>query len=136
MPPDNRHACPLCSPLDSRADERENSCTTIEGELGRGAKLSLYFLDPHDEHARGSCRGSFFRMSNHCFPPPWTIERLPGGFKVLGANGQSLAYFYARDNDHDASIAKVLEHGRGKADGEQLRQAAGPAVGVRLRPSR
>jgi hypothetical protein len=33
---------------------------------------------------------------------------LPGGFKVVDANGQSLAYFYARDNDHDASIAKVL----------------------------
>jgi hypothetical protein len=33
---------------------------------------------------------------------------LPGGFKVIDANGQSLAYFYARDNDHDASIAKVL----------------------------
>jgi hypothetical protein len=27
---------------------------------------------------------------------------LPGGFKVIDANGQSLAYFYARDNDHDA----------------------------------
>ena len=36
------------------------------------------------------------------------MEPLPGGFKVIDANGQSLAYFYARDNDHDASIAKVL----------------------------
>jgi hypothetical protein len=36
------------------------------------------------------------------------VEPLPGGFKVIDANGQSLAYFYARDNDHDASIAKVL----------------------------
>ena len=35
------------------------------------------------------------------FPPPWTVERLPGGFKVIDANGQSLAYFYARENDHD-----------------------------------
>ena len=46
-------------------------------------------------------------MTNRRFPPPWTIERLPGGFKFVDANGQSLAYFYARDNDH-ASIAKVL----------------------------
>ena len=27
------------------------------------------------------------------FPPPWTVERLPGGVKVIDANGQSLAYF-------------------------------------------
>lgn len=47
-------------------------------------------------------------MRNRRFPPHWTIERLPGGFKVVDANGQSLAYFYARDNDHDANIAKVL----------------------------
>ena len=33
---------------------------------------------------------------------------MPGGFKVIDANGQSLAYFYARDNDHDANTAGVL----------------------------
>ena len=33
--------------------------------------------------------------------------RLPGGFKVVDANGQSLAYFYAHDN-HDANTAGVL----------------------------
>jgi len=38
----------------------------------------------------------------------WTVERLPGGFKVNDAIGQSLAHFFARDNDHDAHIAKVL----------------------------
>jgi hypothetical protein len=42
------------------------------------------------------------------FPPPWTVERLPSGFKVIDANGQSLAYFYARENDHDANTAGVL----------------------------
>jgi hypothetical protein len=47
-------------------------------------------------------------MTNPRFPPLWTVERLSDGFKVVDANGQSLAYFYARDNDHDASIAKVL----------------------------
>ena len=36
------------------------------------------------------------------------IERLPGGFKVIDANGQSLAYFYARENDNDANTAGVL----------------------------
>ena len=33
---------------------------------------------------------------------------MPGGFKVIDANGQSLAYFYARENDHDANVAGVL----------------------------
>jgi hypothetical protein len=47
-------------------------------------------------------------MSDRRFPPPWTVERVPGGFKVVDSNGQSLASFYARENDHDASIAKVL----------------------------
>ena len=26
------------------------------------------------------------------FPPPWTVEQIAGGYKVLDANGQSLAY--------------------------------------------
>ena len=36
------------------------------------------------------------------------MERLPGGFKVIDANGQSLTYFYARENDNDANTARVL----------------------------
>jgi hypothetical protein len=47
-------------------------------------------------------------MTQRRFPPPWKIERLPGGFKVVDANGQSLGYFYARDNDNDAGTAGVL----------------------------
>ena len=42
------------------------------------------------------------------FPPPWTVEQIPGGFKVLDANGQSLAYIYGRETRADADIAKVL----------------------------
>ena len=47
-------------------------------------------------------------MPNRRFPPPWTVQRLPGGFKVVDASGQSLAYFYARENDTDAGTAGVL----------------------------
>ena len=47
-------------------------------------------------------------MPNRRFPPPWTVQHLPGGFKVVDASGQSLAYFYARDNDNDAGTAGVL----------------------------
>jgi hypothetical protein len=41
-------------------------------------------------------------------PPPWTLEQIPGGYKVLDANGQSLAYVYGRETKADADIAKVL----------------------------
>ena len=47
-------------------------------------------------------------MIERRFPSPWTVEHLPGGFKVIDANGQSLAYFYARENDNDATTAGVL----------------------------
>jgi hypothetical protein len=42
------------------------------------------------------------------FPPPWTVERIPGGFVVKDATGQALAYVYAREKRADADIAKVL----------------------------
>ena len=42
------------------------------------------------------------------FPPPWTVEQIPGGFKVLDASGQALAYVYARETSAEADIAKVL----------------------------
>jgi hypothetical protein len=42
------------------------------------------------------------------FPPPWTVEKIPGGFKVRDSNGQSLAYVYSRESESDARIAKVL----------------------------
>jgi hypothetical protein len=31
------------------------------------------------------------------FPPPWQVEQIPGGFKVLDASGQALAYVYAQE---------------------------------------
>jgi len=34
-------------------------------------------------------------------PPPWTVEAIPGGFKVRDANGQSLAYVYGRETKAD-----------------------------------
>lgn len=32
------------------------------------------------------------------FPPPWTVEKTGGGFRVVDANGVLLAYVYARDD--------------------------------------
>jgi hypothetical protein len=41
-------------------------------------------------------------------PAPWTVEQITGGFKVLDATGQSLAFVYGRETQSDADIAKVL----------------------------
>jgi hypothetical protein len=35
------------------------------------------------------------------------MEQMPGGFKVLDADGQSLAYIYGRETKADADIAHV-----------------------------
>jgi len=40
--------------------------------------------------------------------PPWTSERIPGGYVVKDATGQSLAYVYARETKAEADTAKVL----------------------------
>ena len=42
------------------------------------------------------------------FPPPWTVEALDGGFKIVDANGQSLAYVYGHADQRDAQVAKAL----------------------------
>jgi hypothetical protein len=42
------------------------------------------------------------------FLPPWTVEQIPGGYKVKDANGQSLAYVYGRETKADAETAHVL----------------------------
>jgi hypothetical protein len=46
--------------------------------------------------------------SSRRFPAPWTVEQIPGGYKVLDASGQALAYIYARETKAAADIAKVL----------------------------
>jgi hypothetical protein len=33
------------------------------------------------------------------FPPPWTVEKIPGGFKVIDANGQALAFVYSHEGE-------------------------------------
>jgi len=41
-------------------------------------------------------------------PPPWTIEPLDAGYKVVDANKQTLAYVYGHADQRDAAIAKSL----------------------------
>jgi hypothetical protein len=47
-------------------------------------------------------------MTERRFPPPWTVETIPGGLVVRDANRQSLAYVYSRKSPADAGTAGVL----------------------------
>jgi hypothetical protein len=58
------------------------------------------------------------------FPQPWTLEQIPGGYKVLDSTGQSLTYVYGRETKADADIANVLT--MDEAHSEQHCQAAAP----------
>jgi hypothetical protein len=41
-------------------------------------------------------------------PAPWTVETIQGGFKVVAANGQGLAYVYGYADRRDADTGKGL----------------------------
>jgi hypothetical protein len=64
------------------------------------------------------------------FPPPWTVEQIPGGYKVLDATGQSIAYIYGRETKADADIAKALTRlGAQQATSPSCQSYLGRAVG-------
>jgi K+/H+ antiporter YhaU regulatory subunit KhtT len=42
------------------------------------------------------------------FPPPRRADKMPGGYVVGDASGQSIAFVYSRDNPDEARQAKVL----------------------------
>jgi hypothetical protein len=39
------------------------------------------------------------------FPRPWTVKAIDGGFKVVDANKQAIAYVYGHADERDAEIA-------------------------------
>jgi hypothetical protein len=41
-------------------------------------------------------------------PHPGPLEPLDGGFKIVDANGQTLAYVYGHADPRDAHVAKAL----------------------------
>ena len=47
-------------------------------------------------------------MTSRRFLAPLQVESIPGGYKVLDATGQALAYVYARDIKAQTEWAKVL----------------------------
>jgi hypothetical protein len=59
------------------------------------------------------------------FPAPWTIEALDGGgFKVVDANKQGLAYVYGHADVRAAEIAKGLTLDEARAHSGKHRQVA------------
>src|SRR6478672_303897 len=68
-------------------------------------------------------------ITDRRFPPPWTVEKIPGGLVVRDANGQSLAYVYSRETANDAHTAKVLtENGASTTRSPALGRGAVAAV--------
>jgi hypothetical protein len=41
------------------------------------------------------------------FPPPWSVEKMPGGLKVCDASGQSNAYVYSRTSRQKDSVLQI-----------------------------
>jgi hypothetical protein len=37
-------------------------------------------------------------MTQRKFKAPWSVQEIPGGFRVIDANGIVLSYVYARDD--------------------------------------
>jgi hypothetical protein len=50
-------------------------------------------------------------------PPPWRIEKMPGGYVVRDANGQTLAFIYSRATEAEATPAARRRRNSGTAAG-------------------
>jgi hypothetical protein len=46
------------------------------------------------------------------FKPPWTAERIPGGYVVKDATGQALAYVYGLETRADAAKVLTMDEAR------------------------
>jgi hypothetical protein len=49
--------------------------------------------------------------------PRWTVEKIPGGFKVIDANGHALAYVYSHESE-------LLHIAKGLSEDEPRRRAS------------
>lgn len=45
-------------------------------------------------------------------PAPWTVEEMPGGFKVVDANRLAVAYVYGSDHPTTAADKLTLDEAR------------------------
>ena len=49
------------------------------------------------------------------YPPPWRVEAMPGGYKVVSAKGFTLAWVYAVEGQQRAASPNSLRHGEALA---------------------
>ena len=66
------------------------------------------------------------------FPAPWTLEEMPGAFKVVDATGQAIAYTYCRDSAENADAAKALTPDEARRIAANHCEAAGAAEEVAI----
>jgi hypothetical protein len=83
---------------------RERTNGFVPGLCRRGVAIQARQRGASDRSAPFLCSLSSMLR----FPPPWIVEKIAGGLKVVDANGQSLAYVYSRETKDAAQIAKVL----------------------------
>jgi hypothetical protein len=72
-------------------------------------------------------------MTSRRFPPPWSVVEHAESFWVQDATGQTVGWFYIRDDPLVAKTAGVLLRDEARRMGRELRQAAG--VGRRAAPT-
>ncbi len=51
----------------------------------------------------------FSPLQSRHFPAPWTAERTEGGYRIVDANGVTVAYVYAAPNARHAVTPAPLE---------------------------
>ena len=58
------------------------------------------------------------------FPPPWTVEQMPGGYKVKDANGSVACLRLWARKQGPCRYSQRAHHGRGEAHRQQHCEAA------------
>ena len=49
------------------------------------------------------------------FPPPWRIEEMPAGLRLVDKNGTALAYVYASDGRAQTTMSTALKPSEARA---------------------
>jgi hypothetical protein len=70
--------------------------------------MSLCRITPRKAHSRSIEWFPAMADAPRRFPAPWHADTIPGGYVVLDASGQSIAYVYSRETEVEARQAKVL----------------------------
>jgi hypothetical protein len=66
-------------------------------------------------------------MTSRRFPPPWQVEQISGGYKVLDSTGgQALAYVYARETQQQVDAAKALTFDEARRIAVNVAKLPGP----------